>query len=198
MKKLLAIALALVTVLVCFAACGGDKTNTDATPTDADTAVTYADAVEVLTKVFATFEGENAFSVVGGDEEHINYENPAPGKYDVAKADELAVVANLPASQSANIEDAATAIHMMNANSFTAAAYKLKAGTDAAAFAADFKTTLDNAQWMCGFPEKFVVIQTGDYIVTAYGLAANIEYFKTQAASALTGTTVVLEGDIVA
>ena len=193
---------ALVTVLVCFAACGGDKTNTDATNTDAETtapaAASYADAVEVLTKVFATFEGENAFSVVGGDEEHINYENPAPGKYDVAKADELAVVANLPASQSANIEDAATAIHMMNANSFTAAAYKLKAGTDAAVFAADFKTTLDNAQWMCGFPEKFVVIQTGDYIVTAYGLAANIEYFKTQAASALTGTTVVLEGDIVA
>ena len=200
MKKLLAIVLALVAVLVCFAACGGDKTPTDATNTDAETtapaAASYADAVEVLTTVFAAYAEDNKFPVAGGDEANASME--APAKYDYTLADELNAVAKFPTAQSANIEDAATALHMMNANSFTGAAYKDKADTDADAFAAEFKAALDNAQWMCGFPEKFVVIKTGDYIVTAYGVADIMDYFKSTAATALEGSTVVLEGDIVA
>ena len=201
MKKILAIVLALTVVLVCFAACG-NKTDTNATPTDAvETTAPAAtdlglDAVGLLNAVFATYTEENSFALCGGDEANINYEGP--GKYDVALAEELNVIAHLPATQNANIEEAANVMNMMNANSFTGAAYLLKEGTDVAAFAADFKADLDNAQWMCGFPEKFVVIQSGKYVITAYGLAMNIDYFKTQAASALAGSTVVLEGDIVA
>ena len=201
MKKALAIVLALTVVLVCFAACGS-KTPTDAnTNTDAANttvaAPSYADAVEVLTTIFAAYAEENVFPVAGGDEAHMDFENPAPGKYDYTLTDELSVVAQFPVSQSANIEDAATAMHMMNANSFTGAAYLLKADADAAAFAADFKAALDNARWMCGFPEKFVVIKTGSYIVTAYGVADIMDYFKTTATTALAGE-VILEGDIVA
>ena len=191
MKKIIAIVVALVVVLGVFAACGGEKTpETPAGPA-------YADAVEVLSTIFGAYAEENAFPVAGGDEAHMDWENPGPGKYDIALADELNVVAKLPASQAANIEDAATALHMMNANSFTGAAYKLVAGTDAAAFAAEFKAELDNARWMCGFPEKFVVLQSGDYVVTAFGVADIMDYFKTTV-SGLEGFTVVLEGDIVA
>ena len=50
---------------------------------------------------------------------------------------------------------------------------------------------------MCGFPEKFVVLQSGDYVVTAFGVADIMDYFKTTV-SGLEGFTVVLEGDIVA
>lgn len=189
MKKFIAIALALVVVLVAFAACGGEKAP------EANEGPAYADAVEVLTTIFAAYAEENKFPVAGGDEANMSFE--APAKYDYTLADELNVVAKLPASQSANIEDAATAMHAMNANSFTGAAYKLADGADAAAFAADFKAELDNAQWMCGFPEKFVVIKTGSYIVTAYGVADIMDYFKTTA-TAIEGVEVVLEGDIVA
>ncbi len=195
MKKFLAIVLALTVVLVCFAACG-NKSNTDATPTDAGTAApAYADALEVLSTVFTAYESEYKDSFAGGDEN--NFANGAPGKYDAAKADELVFVAYLPDSQTANIEDAATLLHM-NSNTFTGAAYKVKAGTDAKAFADDFKAALDNAQWMCGFPEKFAVIKTGDYVVTMFGATDVIDGFKTTATTALTGAEVLVEGDIVA
>jgi len=215
MKKILAIVLALTVVLVCFAACG-NKSNTDATPTDApettvageettaadenngtEEAPADLDAVALLNAVFATYAEENKFPFGGGSDIE-NMEMDKAGKYDIALVEELNNVVHLPATQNANIEEAATAMNMMNANSFTAAAYLLKDGTDVASFAADFKAAIDGAQWMCGFPEKFVVIQAGDYVITAYGLATNIDYFKTQAASALAGSAVVLEGDIVA
>ena len=189
MKKILAIVLALVVVVAAFAACGGDKTP------DAGNAPAYADATEVLTTIFAAYAEENKFPVAGGDEANMSFEGPA--KYDHTLADELTAVAKLPASQAANIEDAATAMHAMNANSFTGAAYKLADGADAAAFAEDFKTELDTARWMCGFPEKFVVVKTGSYLVTAYGVADIMDYFKTTV-SAIEGAEVVLEGDIVA
>ena len=190
MKKILAIVLALVVVVAAFAACGGEKAP------EANEGPTYADAVEVLTTIFASYAEENKFPIGGGDEANMSFE--APAKYDYTLTDELNAVAKFPVAEAANIADAATAMHAMNANSFTGAAYLLKEGTDVATFAADFKADLDNARWMCGFPEKFVVIQSGKYVITAYGLAMNIDYFKTQATTALAGSTVVLEGDIVA
>ena len=186
MKKILAIVIALVVVVAAFAACGGEKAP--------EVTSSYADATEVLTTVFAAYAEENKFAVGGGDEANQSFE--APAKYDYTLADELNVVAKLPADQAANIADAATAMHMMNANSFTGAAYKLVDGADAAAFADAFKAELDNAQWMCGFPEKFVVIKTGNFIVTAFGVADIMDYFKTTATATLEGAEVVLEGDI--
>ena len=182
MKKILAIVLALVVVVAAFAACGGEK-------------APEADATSVLTSIFAAYAEENKFPVAGGDEANMSFDGPA--KYDHTLADELNSVAKLPASQAANIEAAATAMHAMNANSFTGAAYKLVDGADAAAFANEFKTELDNTRWMCGFPEKFVVVKTGSYIVTAFGVADIMDYYKTTV-SAIDGVEVVLEGDIVA
>lgn len=181
MKKILAIVLALVVVVAAFAACGSKET------------ATYADATEVLTTIFASYAEENKFPVAGGDADNMSFESPA--KYDYTLTEELNVSFKLPASQAANIEDAATAMHAMNANSFTSAAYKLVAGADAAAFAADFQTELSTARWMCGFPEKFIVLKAGDFVVTAYGVTDIMDYFKTTA-TAIEGVEVVLEGNI--
>lgn len=185
MKKFTAIVLALVTVLVCFAACSG-KTNGPA----------YASAVEVFTKVFDSYAEDQKFPIGGGDEANMSME--APAKYDHTLTEELNNVAALPASQAENITDAATGMNMMMANNFTAAAYLLKDGTDAQAFADAYKSELDVRRWMCGCPEKFVVIASGNCVVTAFGLANTIDYFKTQATTVLEGATVLAEGDIVA
>lgn len=190
MKKIIAIALVVVVAAVAVFAIVGNK---DKTPEVVDV---YADATEVLTTIFGAYAEDNKFPVAGGDEANMSFE--APAKYDYTLADELNVVAKLPATQSANIADAATGMHAMNANSFTGAAYKLVEGADAAAFAADFKAELDNARWMCGFPEKFVVIKTGSFVVTAFGVADIMEYFKTTATATLEGAEIVLEGDIAA
>ncbi|MBQ7117775.1 MAG: bacteriocin transport accessory protein, partial [Clostridia bacterium] len=76
-------------------------------------------------------------------------------------------------------------------------AYKLKEGTDVAAFAADFEAGLNGRQWMCGFPEKFAVIQTGSFVVTAFGNGQIIDLFKTKAMT-LENAVLVLEGAIAA
>ncbi len=195
MKKFTAILLAAAVVLVLFAACGG---NTD-TNGDNTGVSSYADATAVLNAVWATYADEaeeNKFPIGGGDSANLTMD--APGKFDVAATEELDVTLALPASQTANIEDAASMMHMMNANNFTGAAYKLKEGTDADAFAKDFQDGLNARQWMCGFPEKFVVIQTGNFVVTAFGNGQIIDLFKTKATGALENATVILEGAIAA
>lgn len=192
MKKLTAILLAAAVVLVLFAACGGGNNE------DAGTS-SYADATAVLNAVWATYadeSDENKFPIGGGDSANLTMD--APGKFDIAATEELDVTLALPASQTANIEDAASMMHMMNANNFTGAAYKLKEGTDAAAFAKDFQDGLNGRQWMCGFPEKFVVIQTGNYIVTAFGNGQIIDLFKTKAMGTLENAALVLEGAVAA
>lgn len=187
MKKVTVIILAVVT-LALLAACAGGNTN--------ETTSSYTDALEVLTTVWATYEDENKFAIAGGDMENAVMD--APGKFDITKTEELDASLALPASQTANIEDAASLVHMMNANTFTGAAYRLKEGTDVKAFSDEFKSLLDGRQWMCGFPEKFVVISTGNYVVTAFGNGEIIETFKAKATTALENAEVVLEGAIAA
>lgn len=188
MKKLTAILLAVVCVAV-LAACAGGNTDNDTT------ASSYADAVEVLNTVWATYEDENKFPIGGGDSANLTMD--VPGKFDVAATEELDVTLALPASQAENIEDAASMMHMMNANTFTGAAYKLKADADVSAFASDFKANLDSRQWMCGFPEKFIVVKSGDFVVTAFGNGEIIELFKTKTLDSLENAEVVLE-DVIA
>ena len=67
---------------------------------------------------------------------------------------------------------------------------------DAQAFADEYAAGLAGRQWMCGMPEKYVVIGAGNCVITAFGLADIIEYFKTTSTATLTGATVLAEGDI--
>ena len=193
MKKIIAVLLAL-TVLFAFAACGGKKTPTDAnTASDAEQAA-YTDAVEVLTTIFAAYEEENKFPVNGGDAENMSFE--APAKYDIAKADELANNFALPASQAENIENAATAVHGMMTNNFSGAAYILKSDADAKAFADEFTAGLSGRQWLCGLPEKYVVISAGNCVITAFGLAELLGNFETTATTVLENAQVLASGEI--
>ena len=66
-------------------------------------------------------------------------------------------------------DDVATLQHMMNTNTFSSAVAKLKDPSKASEFAEEYKTVVQNQQWMCGFPDKVVVISVENYIVMAYG-----------------------------
>lgn len=189
MKKISIIALIVLT-LTLIASCGTAGTGN----ADNNANVSYTDATEVITKVWDTFGEDEKFPVGGGDSANIVMDGA--GKFDVANTDELDVTLALPASQHANIEDAASMMHMMNANQLTVGAYKLKADVDMTAFADDYKNGLNTRQWMCGFPEKYVVISSGDYVMTAFGNAANIDLLKTKALEALDSAAVVSEGNI--
>ena len=66
-------------------------------------------------------------------------------------------------------DDAATLQHMMNTNTFSSAFAKLKDSSKAEEFAENYKTELQGQRWMCGFPDKMVVISVTDYVMMANG-----------------------------
>lgn len=85
---------------------------------------------------------------------------------------------------------------MMNANSFTAGAYQVKNSSDIETIAAAIKDNIMNRQWMCGFPDKLIVISAGDSIVSAFGNEDFIELFKTKTLAALDGAKLLYEEPI--
>ncbi|MBR6793154.1 MAG: hypothetical protein IKM48_02210 [Clostridia bacterium] len=183
MKKISVIAMLLLVVML-IASCGKPAANESA----------YKDSLEVINTVWSAYPEADKFPVGGGDSANMSMEGPA--KFDHTNKEELDVTLALPASEAEKIDDAASMMHMMNANTFTAGVYRLVDGTDAEAFANAYKSNLDNRRWMCGFPEKFIVINTGSYVITAFGNGQVIDTFKATATEKLDSAKVVLEGNI--
>ncbi|MDE7017016.1 MAG: hypothetical protein K2P65_05485 [Lachnospiraceae bacterium] len=155
----------------------------------------YAQALDVWNAIVASYGEGELFSVYGGDSENAVMD--APGKFDVSKTEELEYTLRLPQSQFDNIDDAASMVHMMNANTFTGAVYHLKDGTDLESFTDEVKTNVLATQWLCGFPDTLVIINVdGAYVITAFGEAGIMETFKANALSALSGAEVILETPI--
>lgn len=173
MKKLLTLSLAAV-MLLSMVACGGkDK------PTDNGNTAEFGSALEILETVWGTYGENEKFPVSGGDAENSTMD--APGKFGVADADILDNMLGVPAANAAMIDDAASLMHMMNANTFTAGAYHLANAGDLDAFVSATKENIMNRQWMCGFPDTLILVQVGDdYVVSAFGEASIIDGFKTK------------------
>ena len=156
----------------------------------------YARSLDVLDAVVKAYGGDELFSMYGGNQENAVMDGP--GSFDISKTDELDYSLGLPQDQFANIEDAASMVHMMNANTFTGAAYRLKEGTDADAFADSVKAGIMARQWVCGQPDTLLIINVdGRYVITAYGEKGIMETFKNKALEALDGAQVITEAPIV-
>ena len=73
------------------------------------------------------------------------------------------------------MDEAASLIHMLNANPFTAAAYH--ATGDAQALATELRDAVQANRWMCGFPDKVVVAVRGEYVAVAFGAEDLVDAF---------------------
>ena len=192
MKKMF-ICLVGMVMAISLAGCGGqsDAQNGGSAPDSS-----YTSAVQVLETVIDAYTEEQKFPIGGGDSENLTSE--APGAFDISKTEELDMTLGLPESEAANIDDAASMVHMMNANTCTGAAYRLKSGVQVEEFSEAVKENVLAKQWMCGMPDTMVVIDVdGQYVLTAYGADELIETFKTNALSALDGAKVVLDAPVV-
>lgn len=174
MKKFVSLVLALMLALS-LVACGNGGSNAG---TDADAPT---NALELLTTAWNAYAGEK-FAAVGGSAE--NSVNDAPGSFPVDDGDNLDYTLGFPADQAAQIDEAASLMHMMNSNTFTCGAYHLASGADAAALTAALKDNIMNRQWICGFPDKLVVITLGDYVVSMFGGEEQVNCFR----DAITGS----------
>lgn len=200
MKKIISLALVAVLALS-LAACGTGKPaettapettvvpeTTVAPETTAPEAETNAPsastgALAVLENIWNQYGEGEKFAVIGG-----NMESPvdgAPGNYDMAYAENLTWNLLIPEAEIANVAEAATMIHMMNANTFTCGAVRLAEGADVEAFANTMRDAIQNNQWMCGFPENLTIaVIDGEYVLIAFGVNDAMTPFKAHLAQA--------------
>lgn len=195
MKKLIALMMALA-IVASFAACGTQKDTTEDTKTQTTTGntetttgennnedtntdsgnngmeiVDTTTALEILEFAWMQIGAENQPSAYGGHVGEDGEYYPGPNSYELAYAEDLAAKLLLPTDQMDKVVDAATVIHLLNANSMTAGVVKLQEGADVKAFADATADRISNNQWMCGFPEKMVIIQiSDDFLFVGFGL----------------------------
>ncbi|MBE5955580.1 MAG: bacteriocin transport accessory protein [Lachnospiraceae bacterium] len=187
MKKFISIMMVAVMMFSLTACGGGSKDNN--TKLDAD-------AVTVLNTVWETYGDDEKFPAAGGDME--NSVMDAPGAFALADLEALDATLGVPASIAENIDNAASLMHMMNANTFTCGSYQLKDGADMETFTTALKDSIMNRQWMCGFPDTLIIVTLSDaHVVAAFGNAEIIETFKTKLTASYDGAEVIIEESLV-
>ena len=172
MKKFFALLLALTMVLSLFAACGKKTDEPAGDPTTEATepqAAAPASALEILENIWAKYGDDEKFAVMGGNMENAVMDGP--GNYDLQYSENLPFNLLIPETEIANVDQVASMIHAMNANTFTCGVFHLVDGVSAETFAATMNQAIAGNMWLCGFPERQVIVAfPGGYVLTAFGV----------------------------
>ena len=175
MKKIAALVLAVAMALP-FAACskkeGGGGTTSAGAQTEENRS---GGALEILEKVWDGYTADEKFPATGGYGKYMK--DGRPGKIDAGDAETLDFELGFPKSEASAIDDAASLMHMLNQNNFSCGVYHVKNSGDTAALAGKIRDNILNRQWLCGFPEKLVILTVGDYIVSVFGAAELTDTF---------------------
>ena len=177
MRKTKKIMMLVVTaaLLFSFGGCGKNSSSKE----EGSESVQVKDALEILTNIWNGYDEDQKFPVAGGDYDNIS--DNAPGKFDGSNTEALRSILIVPEEAASMVDDGASMMHAMNANTFTGGAFHLTEAADRGEFTDALKEAVLNNQWMCGFPEEFIVYGVGDeYVVSAFGKSDTIGYFKEQ------------------
>ena len=186
MKKFLTLLLAAAMTLS-LAACGSktdDNSGNNSQP---------ASALELLNAVWANYSDDDKFPAAGGDFDEANMTEDAPGNFSVEDGDALDYSLSFPAADAGKLSDAASLTHMMNANTFTAGAFHVASSSDVDSVVSDLKDNIMNRQWMCGFPDKLVILTLGDYVISCYGAEDLVDQFSEKVTEAFADAAVVCD-----
>ena len=127
----------------------------------------------------------------GGDAEHSV--DDAPGSFDVSNADSLSYQLTFPSADVSLIDGAASLVHMMNLNTFTCGAFHVSDAGNVSTVAADIRSAVQGKQWMCGFPERLVILTSGQYVVSVYGNESLVNTFRDKFVAAHSGASTVYD-----
>ena len=191
MKKFLVMILMAV-MTFSFTACGGKGSGDDA-----GDGVEIADSLTLLNTIWDSYGEDEKFSAMGGDFSEENMVDGAPGNYGIEDASMLDYTLGLPEASASMIDGAASLVHMMNANTFTCGAFHVSSSDDLSAVADSLKENILQRQWMCGFPDKLIVITVGDYVISAFGNEELIDTFKTKTMDAYESAELVYEEPVI-
>ncbi len=154
--------------------------------------VEVKDSLEILDNVWKLYGEEEKFPVMGGGYSQIA-EN-APGKIEITDTESFQSLLIVPEEEVSLIDDAASMIHAMNANTFTSGVFRVKEKGDVETFIESLKKSILNNHWMCGFPEKLIMVRVGEqYVVSAFGNADILKNFEARLKEAYPGAEVMVE-----
>lgn len=146
------------------------------TPAEDKPAAAVDDALTILNAIWNTYSDEEKFPAAGGDSEHAV--DGAPGSFDASNADNLSYLLTFPADDASLIDSAASLVHMMNLNTFTCGAFHVADTNNVARLADDLRTTIQAKHWMCGFPDKLVIVTVGQSVLSVYGSEELVNTFR--------------------
>ena len=146
------------------------------TPAEDKPAAAVDDALTILNAIWNTYSDEEKFPAAGGDSEHAV--DGAPGSFDASNADSLSYLLTFPADDASLIDSAASLVHMMNLNTFTCGAFHVADANNVAMLADDLRTTIQAKRWMCGFPDKLVIVTVGQSVLSVYGNEELVNTFR--------------------
>ena len=146
------------------------------TPAEDKPAAAVDDALTILNAIWNTYSDEEKFPAAGGDSEHAV--DGAPGSFDASNADSLSYLLTFPADDASLIDSAASLVHMMNLNTFTCGAFHVADANNVARLADDLRTTIQAKHWMCGFPDKLVIVTVGQSVFSVYGNEELVNTFR--------------------
>ncbi len=163
---------------------------------DTDKANKPSSPLNLLNTVWKSYSEDDKFPASGGDYSEENAKDDAPGKFDVSDSAVLESTLAVPEDSADLLKNAASLTHMMNLNTFTAGAFQLKDSKNADKFAKAMKESIENRRWVCGFPDKFVIIKVNGYVVSAFGAEDLIDTFKSKTLKAYRDAKVYCEENI--
>ena len=212
MKKRFSLLLIVCLLAASLASCGNKNTETDTTPSDntgvtdttdtdnnaSDTTDTVpnedketdtagdsngeSDANALLTTVWGSYTEDEKFSVAGGDYNHPVED--APGAFDITDTASLSSMLVLPETAAADIDDA---------NTFTCGAFHVTDSEKVSTVADALRDAISSRQWMCGFPDKFVIITYGQYVVSVFGAEDLVNTFRDKFTAAYADATIAYD-----
>ena len=161
------------------------------TPAEDKPAAAVDDALTILNAIWNTYSDEEKFPAAGGDSEHAV--DGAPGSFDVSNADSLSYQLTFPADDASLIDSAASLVHMMNLNTFTCGAFHVADANNVAMLADDLRTTIQAKRWMCGFPDKLVIVTVGQSVLSVYGNEELVNTFRDKLLASYSAATAVYD-----
>ena len=142
------------------------------------TAETAENPLDVLNKVWDSYTDDEKFPAAGGDMSEANMKDDAPGNVALDDADTVAYLTSFPADMVDKLDAAASLMHMMNANTFTCGAFHVADANNVTRLADDLRTTIQAKHWMCGFPDKLVIVTVGQSVFSVYGNEELVNTFR--------------------